>query len=367
MNIFNLKHPLAIAMWDFSWLERRWPGAGYEDWDRALDELCERGYDAVRIDAYPHLIAADAGREWEVLPAWNQNDWGSPARVRVRVVPELLEFLGKCADRKLKVGLSTWFQDDTTHRRLIIASPRAHAEIWIKTLAHIESAGLLDTIFYVDLCNEWPSRSWAPFFPAPPPGVMTDWRTPESIDWMKESLMQLRKSHPGIPATFSFNMHVIPAETAQIDVSFLDFLEPHRWMASSTDFYRRIGYHYEKFEDIGYKNVVAHAEALYRSDPEYWMAAFTPQIDGMAEWSRNTKKPLVTTEGWSIVDYKDWPGLDWGWVKELNVWAVERAAATGCWAALCTSNFCGPQFRGMWRDAAWHQRLTKLVHDSPLP
>ena len=25
--------PRAITMWDFSWLERRWPGAGYEDWD----------------------------------------------------------------------------------------------------------------------------------------------------------------------------------------------------------------------------------------------------------------------------------------------------------------------------------------------
>ena len=43
----------AITMWDFSWLERRWAGAGYEDWDRALSELSERGYDTVRIDAYP--------------------------------------------------------------------------------------------------------------------------------------------------------------------------------------------------------------------------------------------------------------------------------------------------------------------------
>jgi len=24
----RLTRPLAIAMWDFSWLERRWPGAG---------------------------------------------------------------------------------------------------------------------------------------------------------------------------------------------------------------------------------------------------------------------------------------------------------------------------------------------------
>jgi hypothetical protein len=28
-------HPCAITMWEFSWIERRWPGAGYEDWDHA--------------------------------------------------------------------------------------------------------------------------------------------------------------------------------------------------------------------------------------------------------------------------------------------------------------------------------------------
>lgn len=49
--------PRAVTMWDFSWLERRWPGAGYEDWDKALSELVERGYNAVRIDAFPHLLA----------------------------------------------------------------------------------------------------------------------------------------------------------------------------------------------------------------------------------------------------------------------------------------------------------------------
>ena len=41
---------LAITMWDFSWIERNWPGAGFDDIDKALDELVERGYNAVRID-----------------------------------------------------------------------------------------------------------------------------------------------------------------------------------------------------------------------------------------------------------------------------------------------------------------------------
>jgi hypothetical protein len=84
-----VERPLAISMWDFSWLERPWPGAGYEDWDRALDELAEPGYDAVRIDAYPHLVATHPEREWTLLPGWDQHDWGAPARARVRVLPAL--------------------------------------------------------------------------------------------------------------------------------------------------------------------------------------------------------------------------------------------------------------------------------------
>ena len=72
-------------MWDFSWLERRWAGAGFEDWDLALDELTERGYNAVRIDAYPHLTGVDAQREWVLDEVWNQQDWGSPDRIKVQI------------------------------------------------------------------------------------------------------------------------------------------------------------------------------------------------------------------------------------------------------------------------------------------
>ena len=69
MRLRRFEHPLAITMWDFSWLERRWPGAGYEDWDVVLDELVSRGYNAVRIDPYPHLVAAAPDKTWELFPS----------------------------------------------------------------------------------------------------------------------------------------------------------------------------------------------------------------------------------------------------------------------------------------------------------
>lgn len=202
-------------MWDFSWLERRWPGAGYENWDTALDELRERGYDAVRIDAYPHLVAADPEREWELEPVWSQQDWGSPARTRVRVQPMLN---------------------------------------------------------------------------------------------------------------------------------------------------KQVGYQYELFEPTGYDNMARNAEAVYRSRPEHWCKALDQGIDLAAEWARRAGKPLVTTEGWGVINYKDWPLLNWAWVKELCEHGVRRAVANGRWAAIATSTFCGPQFVGMWRDVAWHRRMTDLIH-----
>ena len=102
-------HPLAITMWDFSWIERRWDGAGFEDWNAALDGVKERGYDAVRIDAFPHLLSQAPEKEWLLLPVWYSNDWGSPYKVRVRLFPALINFLKACRARRIKVALSSWF------------------------------------------------------------------------------------------------------------------------------------------------------------------------------------------------------------------------------------------------------------------
>src|SRR5258708_7496031 len=146
----TLSHPLAIAMWDFSWLERRWTGAGYEDWDLALDDLKRRGYDAVRIDAFPHLLAADPEKERELIPCWNQEMWGSPAINRVRVQPHLNEFISKCAERDILVAFSTWWREDSDNIRMRIKTPRDLAEVWRKTLDNIAKANPLDRILYVD-------------------------------------------------------------------------------------------------------------------------------------------------------------------------------------------------------------------------
>ena len=354
------KNPLAITLWDFSWLERRWPGAGYENPDEALRELKRRGYDAVRIDAYPHLVHADAAKTWELLPEWFFQDWGAPSRCRVRVQPELNDFIALCGKHGISVGLSTWFRQDIDNTRLNIKAPADLATIWRTTLQSIAKAGLLKHILYVDLCNEWPISPWAPFYPK---GVRRS--SPEGVRWMREPIEGLRKDFPDLDYTFSFTSEY--DDWKKQDVSMLDFMELHLWMTHFSDFYKRVGYNYERFEQKGYDNLALKGERIYRENPQHWQERLTYGIDLLAEWSEFARKPLITTECWSLVDYKDGPMLPWDYLKELCDLGVRRAASKGRWVAIATSNFCGPQFRGMWRDVAWHRRLTGVIHAAALP
>ncbi len=355
------RRPYAITMWDFSWLERRWPGAGYENPARALDELVERGYDAVRIDAYPHLVGADPTAEHELVPLWTLQDWGACGRTRVRVQPALSEFMAACADRGVAVALSSWYRQDTDDVRMRIQTPVDHAAGWLAVLEGLAQDGLLEHVLFVDLCNEFPMDLWAPFL------HRDGWVHRNSVAgaaWMREAAGLLRDRFPQLPYTFSMSEEFDRLGEEVVDMH--DLLELHLWMAHWTDFYTEVGYHSHLTDPTGYDNLARSGEALYRSRPGYWQAGLTRAVDTAAGWSRATGLPLVTTECWGVVDYKDWPLLDWGWVKELCEVGVGLATETGRWAAVATSNFCGPQFRGMWRDVEWHRRLTDQIRSARL-
>lgn len=369
-SLLTSERPLAITMWDFSWLERRWDGAGYEDWDRALDELGERGYDAVRIDAYPHLVQAGAHNRWELLPVWDQEDWGASEPTSVVVLPALLDFLAACRDRNLRVALSSWFRQDTADTRMRLRTPDALAEAWSHTLTEIEQAGLGETIYLVDLVNEWPHPLWAPFLYEQGTSASRSPRGDQRVTaWGKAAVAALRKNHPGYRYTMSFSQELwgSPGE----DVSELDVLDLHVWFTAhpDSDFYKRIGYNLadSRFDPSTYQSLSGPAESLFRSDPDHWLTHLRELVNGCAQWSRAVDKPLISTECWSVINYKDGPQRDWGWVQEMCQAGVVAAIETGRWEALATSNFCGPQFVGMWRDIAWHQRLTDTIHRGVTP
>lgn len=359
--------PYAIAMWDFSWLERRWPGAGYEDWDKALDELAERGYNAVRIDAYPHLVDVDPEGEWHLLPVWNQEDWGSPAKVTVQVMPSLLEFLNKARARNISVALSTWFRQDRWNARMRIRAPEDLGRVWLSVLDRVRGAGMLDSLLYIDLCNEFPIETWAPFLytsnmPHPENGNARSMNDAIVADWMRRAIAVVKTNYPDIPCTFSQTITL--EDFRGQDVSALDFLEPHLWMTMVSDYHQRANYEFTKFSPLGYEKLVANSRRTYEADKDRYDTALFDSIDRLARWSRAVDRHLITTEAWALVCFKDWPGLEWNWILDLNARAAERAAATGRWIGLCSSNFAGPQFVGTWRDVAYHRRLTSIIRSA---
>jgi sugar phosphate isomerase/epimerase len=365
----------AIAMWDFSWLERRYPGGGYEDWDRALGELADRGYDAVRIDAFPHLVAAGAEREWRLLPCWTEHDWGAPFEVDASVGSSLAGFLAASRRAGIRVAVSSWFRDDTTHARMALSTPEAHAEAWISTLRFIEDLGHLDDIMFVDLANEFALPRYNPY--VYPSGTSAEYAntesraTPRLQHWMRRALGMVKAEFPDLPGCFSFCTELHEDEVALQDVSYFDLLELHIWMTHSvtSDFNAAIGYDLGRSPEdpTTYEVLAEKAVPYYETNKDALLGALKSVIEGAAQWSVRTGLPLVTTESWGVINYKDGDGLDWGWVKESCAFGVEAAAARGRWASINTSNFCGPQFRGMWDDVAWHRAMTDLIHASTAP
>ncbi|WP_460787776.1 cellulase-like family protein, partial [Microbacterium insulae] len=204
MTVVNRTIPRAITMWDFSWLERRWAGAGYEDWRSILIQLAERGYDSVRIDAYPHLVASDETSTWPLLPQWNQQAWGAQSRIDVQVMPALTEFMRTAQREGIGVALSTWFRQDESDTRMSLSSPAAMATTWIATLRTLEREGLVDSILYVDLCNEFPMPVWAPFLYGRAEGEPLPVAGETVQQWMADAIGAVRAEYPELRYGFSF-------------------------------------------------------------------------------------------------------------------------------------------------------------------
>jgi hypothetical protein len=322
----------------------------------------------VRIDAYPHLVAENPGKTWTLNEVWNIQDWGSPDVIQVQIQPQLNQFIAKCRDRGIKVGLSTWFRRDEDMTLLKIDTSAKMAEIWIQTLDSIAKDQLLDSILYVDLCNEWPGDIWCPFFKNDPPELTWGyWHTEKSMRFMKESIELVRAAYPELPLCYSFSGGE-PSLYGEKDLSFFNLIEHHCWIAqlNKNEYSKAVGYNYERFSPEGYKNLVKNSERVYLEKQEYWHKLLRDEIKTIANAARKANQPLITTECWGIVDFKDWPGLNWNIVKEMCAVGVMAAAETSQWVAIATSNFAGPQFVGMWCDVEWHQKMTGIIRKAPI-
>ncbi len=384
---FNPEAKYAVTMWEFSWLVRRTGDeAEYADWDKVLDELAERGYNCIRLDAFPHLVAKGPDgqivEQFTILPRPDGFMWGNHKPVQVEPRSALVEFIGKAADRGIYVGLSSWYNLDILNRVQMIQSPKDYARIWLATLDLLSEAGLHDRIVWVDICNEFPVSRWAP-------GPYTDIFKSKRVGdlWMALKLSRkwdegvkqriknyfdgaitpLREKYPDLKYTFSFQA-LGSRQIQEIDVSTFDVAEVHIWVSDYMKWMLRTG---QVLMHIGFprypRNLKIHAKRmtnLYPQHREEYIRMLEARIDFWAEWGKKNNIPLFTTEAWGPINYSDiapgGTGAEWDWVKDIAEHGVRMAAERG-WQGICTSNFCQPHFEGMWADVGWHKRMTDRI------
>ena len=369
---------VAAAMWDFSWLTRRAaPEAEYLDWDKVLDGLAERGYNCVRIDAFPNLVASGPDGKiqdrFTLLPQKPGFMWGNHHNVEVEPRAGLIDFMSKCKARKIRVGFSAWYQPDKTWRVRMLNTPQDFTRVWTETISLVESAGLVDIIEWVDLGNEFPSVGWEPgaqkylsqqtgtqFLS----GLFTEKEQEVLGHFFNDSIKPLKARWPNLRYCYSLSL-ADSRNVSKVDFSSFGILEPHLWLNMNPSFVLGSGLLLPLLTIPHTTNLVRGlAGADYRAFRSHWLKWMDSTLAGWQKLADKWGLPLYTTEAWGPINYEDVPRSkdagEWKWVKDVCSRCVELAVAHG-WKGIATSNFCGPQFHGMWDDVAWHKNATRII------
>lgn len=385
----KLKKPLAIAMWDFSWILRHHPYGEFENWDKVLNELAERGYNAIRLDVMPQYVAADTdGKITEEFRSVKNGrapaKWGNDYTMSFSPRKALVEFLPICKKYGFRLALSSWFTNHGTGPRGIFTEEGGALRAWTETLTFLQEHHLLDdNVIYIDLLNEYPryfgydwfhkefrSRGDIANFKANNPNVFV----PDNLDMGKVSafnalqikfmhdygnnLIQKMKAHfPQYPYQMSAT-YTTPLDS--LDLSQFGTLDYHLWFTAAADIphWRSLG-----GIDQSKGNRPAFAELLKfweEKKPEMsrWM---DKAITAVADKGRLHNIPVGNTEGWGPVGWLDHPELNWNWVKEAAEIAVDLTRKHSNYKYICSSNFTHPQFKGIWEDVKWHRKITSRI------
>lgn len=388
------RHPLAIVMWDFSWLLHHYPTGAFEDYDACLDGLVERGYNAIRLDCFPQFIAdSDERPAQEVYfhgkPSTLRELWQNPYSIDSRPRESLIEMLTKCRERDIHLGLSSWFLSHGTDRNKEFKGVEGLVRAWHETLTFLANEGLLENVLYVDLLNEYPLWNGYSWFKdeiarigkeaikerdeekANEPVLevmMGNWsgynaeQTNFYNDFIATAIRQLKAEWPNL-RFFASQTCDYAVPWTKTDHSLFEVMDIHIWLILYREFFRSTDY----FPKV---HVRAHDRDYRECDRamrEYWQAHraevvgwMEKEIKERAQAAHALDVPIGNTEGWGPINWEEHPYLNWEFTKEAAEICIPLARKYG-YQFICTSNFTHPQFPSLWADVAWHRHVTDLI------
>jgi hypothetical protein len=386
VKVSKLKTPVAIAMWDFSWILRHHRYGEFENWEKRLEELSERGYNAVRIDAMSQFVASDTEGKAEtefrsVKDGWKPSVWGNDYTMSFRPREALLEFLPICRKYGIKVGLASWFSRHGTNRSGIFMEDGGLVRAWDETLAFLKSEGLLDNVIYVDLLNEYPNwhgYDWLkeklnkfsdlkqykldnPNANLPDEGFIKEHGNPLRQNFyntfIDSTIRTLKGKYPELDFFASLDSAM---DLDRIDLTSFNAIDYHIWFAHSNKV--------PGLNEISLLDQTQDYRKIYSGLLDYWkenkpslLKWMDKRLSDISGTASEHHIVCGNSEGWGPIVWYDHPELDWKWVKESGEICVDLARKHNNYKFICTSNFTHPQFKGMWEDVRWHQKVTGRI------
>lgn len=364
---------LTIAMWDFSWLNGHHRGGWAEDFDQITDELIERKFNTVRIDAFPLVIhdLVEKGETEYRIDAAPHETWGfSLVEHRVDVVDALKRFMAVTKRKDLGVILSSWgIGRNDTHADL--ARLRA---AWETTLDLLKKDGLLDHVVYVDFDQEFPYFS--PFqkhlneLGRTGDAAATDqaaameaagggggaWNAAQRAfvkEYFEGTLAHFHARYPKL--RFTFSLTSFWTEIRSLKVQGLDVLELHVWIRNQlNDFtgFNRIRKSRNPRNDYkeymtGIREAMKHRDEL--------LAHMKSQMAAARDWAAELGVPLTTSEAWGPWWHMDHPDLEWQWLADWCETCMALAPEYGFHGAT-PWNYSHPYWEN-WKNIEWYRRV----------
>jgi hypothetical protein len=375
---------LTIAMWDFSWLYMHYPGGAFEDFDRVTDELLERGFNTVRIDAFPLIIGKIQNVDDEVtIPGDPLRNWGPSDKDRKHaIIKELISFMEITKAKNIQVILSSWGQECTEFPNIKedFEDKRSFWRAWEKTLDLLADKDLLSHVAYVDFDQEFPYFS--PFnkelnrLGKVKRQRLSDAEAMEAAgnsfsgfsklrwnngqmhfvrDLMSSTLSHFQREYPGL--RFTFSLTSFWKEVRALNIKEFDVLELHFWLTRSARFNNRSGFSRIK-KDRGERDYKDYMRRLNES-----MVAMRPMflkemhndLKFAKEWSDEIAAPLVTTEAWGPWWHMDHEDLDWQWLYDWCEDGMKLSSEYGLWGTT-PWNYSHPYWDN-WSNKEWYNKV----------
>jgi len=380
---------LTIAMWDFSWLFMHYKGGAFENYDKVTNELLERGFNTVRIDAFPLIIGELTNDNQEItipgdpLRNWGQSDIDRPHKV----IKELLEFMEMAKRKKINVILSTWNQDckEFPDVKKDFSTTEKYWKAWDKVLTLLDSNKLLDHVCYVDLDQEFPYFS--PFnveierLGKNKDSIIKSESVEESMNlnqnsiqnsntdtykWnpsqmsyvkslLESSLWHFQEKFPKLRFTYSLTSYW--EEIRALKIEAFDVLELHIWMTQDIRFVSRSTFD-KTTKDRGthdYSDYMRRVNASIQSVRPMMLKGLHNRLAFAKAWSEEIGAPLTTTEAWGPWWHMDDKNLDWKWLYDWCEQGMDLAGQYGMWGAT-PWNYSHPYWEN-WKNIQWYQKV----------